>query len=155
VRNLQSELLRVGCGGNEQGADGNWSPAWQETLRRFNTSAHANLDPDQPSADAVALIHEQKGQVCPSGVAKSKSKSKPAHETEPRKTAARTQERSRREQARRPAESGERRAASAGNPPPLIPTVPGNPYRESYTYVGTKRCKTFEPVGGAPRIICP
>src|SRR5262249_28040125 len=114
VRNLQSELLRVGCGGNEQEADGNWSPAWQETLRRFNTSAHANLDPDQPSADAVALIHEQKGQVCPSGVAKSKSKSKPAHETEPRKTAARTQERSRREQARRPAESGERRAASAG-----------------------------------------
>ena len=165
VRNLQSELLRVGCGSDEQEADGNWSPAWQDTLRRFNSSAHANLDADNPSADAVALIHEQKGQVCPlgcgpgrerrDGVCVAKSKSKPSQETAPRKNATRTQERSRREQTRRPAESGERRAASSGNPPPLVPTVPGNPYRESWTYVGTKRCKTFEPPGAAPRIICP
>src|SRR5215467_6218152 len=165
VRNLQSELLRVGCGSDEQEADGNWSPAWQDTLRRFNSSAHANLDADNPSADAVALIHEQKGQVCPlgcgpgrerrDGVCVAKSKSKPSQETAPRKNATRTQERSHREQTRRPAENGKRRAASSGNPPPLVPTVPGNPYRESWTYVGTKRCKTFEPPGAAPRIICP
>lgn len=51
--------------------------------------------------------------------------------------------------------SGERRAARSDNPPPLGPTVPGNPYRQSYTCVDNKRCKTFVPLGVAASIICP
>src|SRR5262249_42116549 len=154
-----------GCGSDEQEADGNWRPAWRDTRRRFKRNAHADLDADHPSADAGALIHERKGQGCPwgggpgrggsGGGAGPQGRAQAAAGAARRKNATRTQERSRREQARRPAESGERRAASSGNPPPLVPTVPGNPYRESWTYVGTKRCKTFEPPGAAPRIICP
>jgi hypothetical protein len=151
VRTLQSELLRVGCGGDDQEADGSWSPAWQEAVRRFNSSAHANLDAEHPSVSAVASVHDRTGQVC------HVAKSKPSPEAAPRKNATRSQERNRRETTRHPAAaSGEHRTArSSDNPPPLVPTVPGNPYRESYTYVGNKRCKTWEPPGAAPRIICP
>jgi peptidoglycan hydrolase-like protein with peptidoglycan-binding domain len=175
VRNLQSQLLRVGCGSDEQEVDGTWSPAWQAAVRRFNSSAHATLDADHPSAEALAAIQGRNGQVCPlscgpgrvprngSCVAKVEPSSP---ETAPRNPPARARERNRRDErnhrettrhpAPAPAASGERRAArNSDNPPPLVPTVPGNPYRESYTYVGNKRCKTFEPPGAAPRIICP
>ena len=169
VRNLQSQLLRVGCGSDEQEADGTWSPAWQAAVRRFNSSAHANLDPDHPSADTVSAVQGQSGQVCPLSCGPGReprngscvAKIKPSPEAAPRSNAARSRDRNHRETTRHPAPaaaaagSGERRAARSDNPPPLVPTVPGNPYRESYTYVGNKRCKTFEPPGAAPRIICP
>jgi hypothetical protein len=163
VRDLQSQLLRVGCGSDEQEADGTWGPAWQAAVRRFNSSAHANLDPEHPSADAVASVQGHGGPVCPLTCGPGReprdgscvAKSKPSPEAAPRKNAARSQERNHREVTRHPAASGERRAARSDNPPPLVPTVPGNPYRESYTYVGNKRCKTWEPPGAAPRIICP
>ncbi|HUI95801.1 MAG TPA: caspase family protein [Xanthobacteraceae bacterium] len=166
VRTLQSELLRVGCGGDDQEADGMWSPAWQDALRRFNSSAHASLDPEHPSADAVTSIQGHQAQVCPLSCGPGReardgrciAKSKPSPEAAPHKRASRSQERNRREATRHPAAAGssERRTArSSDNPPPLVPTVPGNPYRESYTYVGNKRCKTFEPPGAAPRVICP
>lgn len=165
VRSLQSQLLRVGCGSDEQEADGTWSPAWQAAVRRFNSSAHLNLDPDHPSADAAVAVQGQSGQVCSLSCGPGReprngscvAKIKPSPEAAPRNNAARARDRNRREVTRHPgpAESGERRAARSDNPPPLVPTVPGNPYRESYTYVGNKRCKTFEPPGAAPRIICP
>jgi peptidoglycan hydrolase-like protein with peptidoglycan-binding domain len=175
VRNLQSQLLRVGCGSDEQEVDGSWSPAWQAAVRRFNTSAHATLDPDRPSADALASVQGQKGQVCPLSCGPGReprngscvAKAEPSPAVAPRNTSTRSRTHDRREDRRHEATrhpapaaaaapSSERRTArSNDNPPPLVPTVPGNPYRESYTYVGTKRCKTFEPPGGAPRIICP
>jgi hypothetical protein len=164
VRSLQSQLLRVGCGSDEQEANGAWSPAWQDAVRRFNSSAHATLDPDHPSADAVVAVQGQHGQVCPLSCGPGREPRggscvavKPSPEAAPRKNAARPQERNHREVMRNPAAagSGEHRTARTDNPPPLVPTVPGNPYRESYTYVGNKRCKTFEPPGAAPRIICP
>jgi len=165
VRDLQSQLLRVGCGSEEQEVDGSWTPAWQAALRRFNTSAHASLDPAHPSADAVSSIQAHSGQVCPLTCGPGRepqngscvAKAKPSPDAASRKKSARTQDHDRRETKRHPAEagSGERRSARSDNPPTLVPTVPGNPYRESWTYVGGKRCKTFEPPGAAPRIICP
>src|SRR5262249_39626320 len=114
---------------------------------------------------AVAAIQGRSGQVCPLSCGPGReprngscvAKANPSPEAAPRRNAARSQERNRREVTRHPdpAASSERRTARTDNPPPLVPTVPGNPYRESWTYVGNKRCKTFEPPGAAPRIICP
>src|SRR5262249_12036598 len=65
VRDVQSQLLRVGCGGEDGEAAGAWSPAWQKALPRFNSSAHASLDVEHPSPDTVAAIQGQTGRVCP------------------------------------------------------------------------------------------
>jgi hypothetical protein len=36
-----------------------------------------------------------------------------------------------------------------------VPIAPNNRSGESWIYVGKQRCKTFEPRGSAPHIICP
>jgi uncharacterized caspase-like protein len=172
VRDLQRELLRVGCGSEEMEPDGLWNRAWRNAVRRFNSNAHAKLDPEHPSAEAVASVQNQEGRVCPltcgrgkewrdgrcvaiSSPAPKAAAPAPKSAAPARKHAVRAPERERSEPVRRPAGRSERRAARGNdNPPPLV-TPPGNPNRESYTYVGSKRCRTFEPPGVAPRIICP
>jgi uncharacterized caspase-like protein len=161
VSNLQRELLRVGCAGDDLRANGVWSPAWRGVAVRFNSSTNSKLDPDRPSADAALQVkaHEQQActPTCGAGLELREGRcvAKSNAATRSRKhPAAHAPEPSSRDVARRPAATRDKRSATADNPPPLV-TPPGNPNRESYTYVGNKRCRTFEPPGAAPRIICP
>ena len=57
TRTIQLELYRVGCGSNE--ANGNWTPATREGLRKFNKFMHAKLDLSDPSSGTIATLQNR------------------------------------------------------------------------------------------------
>jgi hypothetical protein len=62
ARITQLELYRVGCGTSE--ADGQWSKATRESLRRFSVAAKVKLDLEAPSELTIAALQKQPGRVC-------------------------------------------------------------------------------------------
>ncbi len=62
ARITQLELYRVGCGTSE--ADGQWSKATRESLRRFSVAAKVKLDLETPSELTIAALQKQPGRVC-------------------------------------------------------------------------------------------
>jgi hypothetical protein len=62
AKNLQAELIRVGCGA-ELKMSGDWDSASKSALRLFNRYAKTNLS--APSQDSVASVHSHDGRVCP------------------------------------------------------------------------------------------
>jgi hypothetical protein len=166
ARNLQKELLRVGCGVGGIEIDGTWGTASREALRSFNERTRSLAAVDQPTLEALEAVRSHKERVCPATCGPG---------TELRGTTCvaipKPQERSR--HASRPPEHERERSPRAqphiepgrAGPPP----VRGPVYQsyangstslntrngESWYYVGKQRCKTFEPPGSAPRIICP
>jgi uncharacterized caspase-like protein len=62
-RALQSELRRVGC--ITATVDGNWNAASQKALDLFNKHAGLKLDVKTASIDALDVVKEKTGRVCP------------------------------------------------------------------------------------------
>ena len=66
ARNIQLELMRVGCGGaGAMKANGQWDTASQGALRLFNRFAKLKLDVSSPSQDIVDALRGRDGRVCP------------------------------------------------------------------------------------------
>jgi hypothetical protein len=63
TRVIQLELYRLGCGTSE--ANGQWSPATREGLRKFNAFMHAKLDMNEPSNDTISALQKQSDRACP------------------------------------------------------------------------------------------
>jgi len=163
-RKLQKELVRVGCGVGGLEADGTWNAASREALRSFNERTRSLTMVDQPTPEALEAVRSHKDRVCPTTCG-------PGTELRGNTCVAvppKTQERSR--HASRPPEREHDRAVrpqrepGRADPAPRpsgsqsyanVPISPNNRNGESWIYVGNKRCKTFEPPGSAPRVICP
>jgi len=62
ARITQLELYRVGCGTSE--ADGQWSKATRESLRRFSVAAKIKVDLETASELTIAALQKQPGRVC-------------------------------------------------------------------------------------------
>jgi len=130
TRIIQLELYRVGCGINE--ANGNWTPATREGLRKFNKFMHAKLDLSDPSSGTIAVLQNQSGRVCPVQCGRglvargdtcvAVAKPKPEPRAEPRRKERRVVER--RRAPRAAAESAEpapQQAPVATSGPPMMP----------------------------------
>ena len=63
TRVIQLELYRLGCG--PSGADGKWSPATKEGMRRFNLATKSRLSLDAPADTTVAALQDKDGRICP------------------------------------------------------------------------------------------
>jgi hypothetical protein len=158
-RKLQRELLRVGCAASATEIDGTWGAASREALRSFNERTRSVAPLDRPTPEALEAVRSHKDRVCPmpceagtelhgtSCVAKAPERSRHA---------ARPPERDRSLRAQRSVEPGRADAPRPGSSSYAnVPPSPNNRNGESWIYVGKQRCKTYEPPGSAPRIICP
>ncbi len=168
ARNLQTELIRVGCGVGKLEVDGNWNAASRDAVRSFNERTRSIAIVERPTMEALALVRSFKDRVCePTCAAGTELRGancvavSPAPEDR-RKHASRTLERSRPARARHSMDVDTRRGDIEPHQPPSTlqsyidrPPSPHNRTGESWIYVGNKRCKTFEPQGATPRIICP
>jgi hypothetical protein len=63
ARNIQLELIRVGCTSGR--ADGNWGSSSKAAIRLFNKHARTKLDPDAPSTELLTALQEHDERVCP------------------------------------------------------------------------------------------
>jgi Caspase domain len=63
ARNIQLELIRVGCTSGR--ADGNWGSSSKAAIRLFNKHARTKLSPDEPSPALLATLQEHDERVCP------------------------------------------------------------------------------------------
>ena len=63
TRVIQLELYRLGCGPSD--ADGKWSVATREGLRKYNLRTKSKLDANGPSSAIVAALQKQNGRICP------------------------------------------------------------------------------------------
>jgi uncharacterized caspase-like protein len=63
VRQLQSELRRVGC--NTGAVDGTWNDAAQHSLSLFNRHAGTTLDLKTASRDSLDVVKSKTGRICP------------------------------------------------------------------------------------------
>jgi uncharacterized caspase-like protein len=63
VRQLQSELRRVGC--NTGAVDGNWNDAARRSLTLFNRHAGTTLDVKAASLDSLDVVKSKTGRICP------------------------------------------------------------------------------------------
>jgi hypothetical protein len=66
ARNVQLELMRVGCGGTGAlKANGEWDAASQGAMRLFNRYAKLKVDVGTPSQEAIDALRARDGRVCP------------------------------------------------------------------------------------------
>jgi uncharacterized caspase-like protein len=160
-RKLQRELLRVGCGIGGIEIDGTWGTASREALRSFNERTRSIAVLDQPTPEALEAVRNHKDRVCPTGCEPGTELRGTACVAIPKplersRHASRPSERERSQRAQRSLEPGRADAPRPGSPSYAnVPIVPNNRNGESWIYVGKQRCKTYEPPGSAPRIICP
>jgi hypothetical protein len=158
-RKLQKELLRVGCTASRTETDGTWGTASREALRSFNERTRSIAVVDQPTPEALEAVRSHKERVCPlrcepgtelrgtACVAIPKALERSRH-------ASRPPERERPPPAQRhlePTRADPPRSPSYANAPTPLNSRNG----ESWFYVGKQRCKTYEPPGSPPRVICP
>ncbi len=156
-RKLQKELQRVGCATSGLETDGTWGTTSREALRSFNERTRSIALVDRPTPEALEAVRSHKERVCPmpceagtelrgtSCVAKPPERSRHAARPPERDRPLRTQREPARADVPRPG------STSYAN----VPISPNNRNGESWIYVGKQRCKTYEPPGSAPRIICP
>jgi hypothetical protein len=161
-RKLQMELLRVGCGVNGIEIDGTWGVASREALRSFNERTRSVAVVDRPTPEALEAVRGHKERVCPTPceagtelrgtgcVAIAKPHERSRHATRPPE-----RELDRSPRAQRYVEPWRADAPPRSPSYADVPISPHNRNGESWIYVGRQRCKTFEPPGAAPRIICP
>jgi uncharacterized caspase-like protein len=166
-RKLQRELLRVGCGASGIEMDGTWGTASREALRSFNERTRSIAVVERPTPEALEAVRSHQARVCPTacepgtelrGTICVAAPSKPPGRN---RHAARTPERVPDRSQRMPHQAEPMPGDARSRPMPVSPSyanapiVPGNRNGESWFYVGKQRCKTFEPPGSPPRIICP
>jgi hypothetical protein len=156
-RKLQRELQRVGCAASGIETDGTWGTTSREALRSFNERTRSIAVVDRPTAEALEAVRSHKERVCPlpcEAGTELRGTSCVAKPPERSRHAARPPERDRSLRPQR--EPGRADAPRPGGPSYAnVPISPNNRNGESWIYVGKQRCKTYEPPGSAPRIICP
>lgn len=176
ARKLQSELLRVGCGGPAMIANGKWDDQSQAALTQFNRFAKTSFG--EPSDAAIAAVHGHDGQVCPiicgageraqgnTCVAAPEPQPRAKKEVErPRSKARKNEERA----ASRPArERGRARTtertterATTRSRPESASRDSGAPHLNAFQGSTSPisgppgmKCHTLDEVGLAPRIVC-
>jgi hypothetical protein len=159
-RKLQGELLRVGCAASGIEIDGTWGAASREALRSFNERTRSIAPIDQPTTEALEAVRSRKERVCPmpceAGTELRGTSCAVLKATERSRHAARPPERDQSLRAQGHVEPGRADPPRPGSRSYAnVPIAPNNRSGESWIYVGKQRCKTFEPRGSAPRIICP
>src|SRR5262249_23204681 len=158
-RKLQRELLRVGCAASGGETDGIWGAASRQALRSFNERTRSVAAVDRPTPEALEAVRSHKERVCPmpcEAGTELRGTSCVAKAPERSRHAARPPERDRSLRAQRYVEPGRADAPRpASSSYANVPISPNNRNGESWIYVGKQRCKTYEPPGSAPRIICP
>ncbi len=160
-RKLQKELVRVGCAASAIETDGTWGTASREALRSFNERTRSLAAIDRPTPEALEAVRTHKERVCPTQCEAGKElrgtscvATPPAPERS--RHASRPPERDRSLRVQRSVEPGRADAPRPGSPSSAnAPISPNNRNGESWIYVGKQRCKTYEPPGSPPRIICP
>jgi hypothetical protein len=160
-RNLQKELARVGCPAKGEN-DGTWGAGSRDALRSFIDRTHAVAVIDRPTPEALELVKSYNERVCP-------RKCEPGTELRGESCVEVHKEKERDRHAARPPASerparGQRidepRRVDEPRASPRLPTAEENksldPKKgESWFYLGGQRCKTYQPMGETPRIICP
>jgi uncharacterized caspase-like protein len=164
ARMLQSELLRVGCGGPKFTANGDWDDESRAALAQFNRVARTSFT--GPSEAAITAVHGRDGQVCPilCGPGQRAQGNICVAEPEPRARAKKHASRPR----SRGGDSDER---ASSRPPRQRDTVRSRPESASgdsgaphlNAFQGSTspisgpngmKCHTLDQVGSAPRIVC-
>jgi hypothetical protein len=157
-RKLQKELQRVGCAASGIENDSAWGATSREALRSFNVRTRSVAVVDRPTPEALEAVRSHQDRVCPmpcEAGTELRGTSCVAKPPERSRHAARPPERD------RPLLRAQREPGRADAPRPgstsyaNVPISPNNRNGESWIYVGKQRCKTYEPPGSAPRIICP
>ena len=66
ARNIQLELLRLGCARGD--AEGDWNADAKDAVRKFNRYAKAKLDINAPSQEMMVALRDYDRRICPLGV---------------------------------------------------------------------------------------
>ena len=66
ARNIQLELLRLGCARGD--AEGDWNADAKDAVRKFNRYAKAKLDINAPSQEMMVALRDYDKRICPLGV---------------------------------------------------------------------------------------
>jgi Caspase domain len=158
-RKLQKELLRVGCAANGIENDSAWGATSREALRSFNERTRSIAVLEQPTPEALEAVRSHRERVCPTSCGAGtelRGTSCVAKPPERPRHAARPPEREPSPRPQRYVEPAHADAPRSGSTSYAnVPISPNNRNGESWIYVGKQRCKTYEPPGSAPRIICP
>lgn len=163
ARSLQSELLRVGCGGPDLTTSGDWDDESRSALAQFNRFAKTSFD--GPSQAAITAVHRHESRVCPLVCGKGMKArgdtciAEPQHSQSAKKQAERPRLRGRdseqRARSRPPREASRSHAAPAAANDD-IPTLKS--YQGSTSPFGRgpngMKCYTLDEAGLAPRVVC-
>ena len=150
ARNIQLELIRLGCAKGE--ADTDWNRAARDAMRKFNRYAKARLDFEAPSQQTMLALRGYDGRICPlecePGTRARGDRCVAIERADPPKP--RKVERERERKTAEPPRAPASRAAST-------PPKPGfsSPMCESRIQVGGKWCCTHDPPRGPSIVICP
>jgi hypothetical protein len=160
ARDLQKELIRVGCGPSLK-ATGDWDARSRAALTLFNRYGKAKLT--GPSPEAIAAVHERNDRVCPVVCGRGMKAdgdtcvALPAQPAPPpKKEAARPRP------SREDSPPPRARAGTGGPQPGFAPeggqqrgTRANNAISTSPITQGGRQCHTLDISGLAPRIVCP
>jgi len=147
-RKLQKELSRVGCALNGMENDGTWGGASRDALRLFNERTNSIAEIDRPTPEALEAVQTHKERVCPVSC-------EPG--TELRGTSCVATPRPLEQRSRHAARPPERERSRSPRTSPAHADAGSSTLQkgESWTYQGSKRCKSIDTPGLPPRIICP
>jgi uncharacterized caspase-like protein len=168
AKNLQTELIRVGCGASLK-ASGEWDSASRAALHQFNRYAKTKLS--EPSEETVAAIHSHEERVCPLVCGRGMQAQGdtcvaiPAQPTPPPKEASRPRSKSHDEDNSPPRRQTARpryNPSPGGRDPNFAPeggqqrgTRANNAISETPFTSGGMKCHTLDVMGTAPHIVCP
>lgn len=162
ARSLQSELLRVGCGGPGLTTNGDWDDESRSALAQFNRFAKTSFA--APSQAAIAAVHSREGRVCPLVCGKGMRAqgdtciAEPQQHPRAKKQAERPHLRGRDSGQRarsRPPQDASRSHAAPASTDSGIPTLKS--YQGSTSPIGSlngMKCYTLDQPGVAPHIVC-
>jgi hypothetical protein len=164
---LQTELKRVGC--DPGTVDGEWSGKSRQALALFNKHAGTGFDVKVASLEAIEGVRGKTGRVCPltcgrgtraegdtcvairepAATPEPKQQQRRVHEPVSRREPPKREERrARPERDHTPARSPARESRSGGG------GGPASSLCQSFFSQGGRKCCTYDPPTGAPRIIC-
>ena len=169
ARQLQAALDRVGC--DPGPVDGDWGAKSRAALELFNRHATASLNTDEATSEALDAVSGKTTRVCPLVCGRG-MKVEDDTCVAIREPPSRRERETKRERESKPAPAPKRKSAVSREPPrrrdraratratrqrEARPARSGfsNPNCQSPIFQGGRRCCTYDPPGGAPRIICP
>jgi hypothetical protein len=154
ARQLQAELKRVGCYAGA--VDGDWGAGSRSALSLYNRHAGAKLDLALASLAAIEAVRGKSTRVCPLTCGRG-MRAEGDTCVAIREPATRREPASRREAPPKREAAPERRApkrAAAPEPRPASRGPASSLCQSFFTGAGGRRCCTYDPPTGAPRIIC-